>query len=520
MGQAPELIEALLSADPYPHPVGPIQLIETHISWVLLTGEFAYKIKKPVELGFVDFSSLAKRRDACELEVALNRRLAGDLYLGVVAIAGAAETPRIAGSGPVMEYAVKMRQFVPDDTLDHLIETTDLQPALLESFAARLAEFHSRLPGAAADAEYGRAAKIAAEAGANLDQLAATAFGQANGLTLAALRRWSAAQAEALAGFMTTRKTAGFVRECHGDLHLGNLVVLEGQCVAFDCLEFSAELRFVDTIDEVAFLVMDLLAHRRPDLAFTFLNRYLELTGDYAGLQALRFYLVYRALVRSKVWALTGPPSSARSAANPQGRARLYLELAQELAHGARPRLLLTHGLSGSGKSWLSERLCRRLPALRIRTDIERKRLLNLPAAARSGAAPAQGPYTSAVTQAVYQRCGQLARAPLADGWTVILDAAALQRWQRTLAARVAADMQARFCIVHCQAQPDALRKRLKHRQRANADPSEADLEVLAYQLQHAEPLSPDEELRAVPVATDQPLDWPRLLAAIERATA
>lgn len=517
MAQSTELIEALRAPRAYPHPVMAVQVVETHISWVLLTGQFAYKIKKPVELGFVDFSTLERRRVACELEVTLNRRLAGDLYVGVVPIT--ADGPRLAGTGHTIEYAVQMRQFDPSHTLDHLIETRDLAPDMFVEFAHRLARFHAGLPGADPAQPYGQPKALAAGARDNLRELAATPFGETHREQLADLASWTASRADELASLMTARKAAGLVRECHGDLHLGNLVAQGERCVAFDCLEFNPDLRWLDVMKEVACLVMDLLAHRRSDLAFTFLNSYLEISGDYAGLETLRFYLVYWALVRSKVCALTGPPSSARGAADPTARAQAYLDLAHELVRPARPRLLLTHGLSGSGKSWLAAALAARLPAVWLRSDVERKRLAALPADARTHAELDQGLYSAAMTRQVYRRCGELAQPALVDGWSVIVDAATLKAWQRATLRAVATELGVPFRILHCDADAGVLEQRVARRQAEAQDVSEAGLDVLHHQQASAEPLSATEHAEALTIATDRPLDWSALLAEIARPT-
>ena len=513
MAHPTELIVALQAPHAYPHPVTTVTVVETHISWVLLTGEFAYKIKKPVELGFVDFSTLERRRAACELEVTLNRRLAADLYIGVVPITS--DGPRLAGTGDPIEYAVQMRQFDPNHTLDHLIETGELAPSMFAEFAGRLARFHAGLPGADPARPYGEPTALAAGARDNLRELATTPFGETHREQLADLATWTAIRADKLAPLMTARKAAGFVRECHGDLHLGNLVAEGERCVAFDCLEFNPELRWLDVMKEVACLVMDLLAHQRPDLAFTFLNSYLASSGDYAGLATLRFYLVYWALVRSKVCALTGPPSSARGAADPVARAQAYLDLAHELMTPRQPQLLLTHGLSGSGKSWLAAQLAPRLPAVWVRSDVERKRLAALPADARTHAELDQGLYSAAMTRQVYRRCGELARPALVDGWSVIVDAAALKSWQRAALRNIAAELDVPFQILHCQADSSVLQQRVARRETQAQDVSEAGLNVLRHQQTHAEPLSAAERAEALAIATDQPLDWPALLDGI-----
>jgi predicted kinase len=251
-----------------------------------------------------------------------------------------------------------------------------------------------------------------------------------------------------------------------------------------------------------------------------FLNRYLEVSGDYSGVAGLRFYLVYRALVRSKVWALTAQQESLHT--NPssnQQRATSYLQLASAIADGARPRLLLTCGFSGAGKSRLAEQLAQRLPAITIRSDVERKRMLHLTRDAATGSAVNQGAYTEAMTRRVYEICGQRAQAALADGWSVIIDAAALATWQRQSIREIARGMHVPFCVLHCQADPSVLEARVAQRKQRGGDPSEADLAVLHAQLSKPGSAPDTRTGPVITVRTDQAIHWAALIAAIDQAT-
>ncbi|MDH4217121.1 MAG: phosphotransferase, partial [Gallionella sp.] len=354
---APPLICAL-QADPacYNHAVDKVQLIETHISWVLLTGEFAYKIKKPVNLGFLDFSTLPSRQQACDEEVRLNRRLAAEFYLGVVAISGSPEAPRIGSlyggeQRDAFEYAVKMRQFPPDATLDRLSERGELGTAQIDLLAARLARFHlGECTIAPADSPWGEPEAIAQPVADNFEILAKHLCDREHHQQLARLQSWSDAEYQLLAPLMRERKRYGMVRECHGDLHLGNLAWAGGQLIIFDCIEFSPALRWIDVISEVAFCYMDLIHRQHRDLAFRFLNAWLEASGDYRGMALLRYYAVYRAMVRAKVAALR-----AAQSAGDYAEVSECLQLAEQLAKAAPPQLWITHGLSGCGKTTLSQ---------------------------------------------------------------------------------------------------------------------------------------------------------------------
>jgi aminoglycoside phosphotransferase family enzyme/predicted kinase len=494
------LVEALLRADAYDHPVEAIELVETHISWVLLTGTYAYKIKKPARFPFLDFSTLERRKKFCDEELRLNRRLAPTLYLDVVPIGGSAENPKI-GQLPAIEYAVKMRQFPGAAQLDRKLALGTVKAEDLRGFAATLADFHARLEPAPADTRLGSPAIIIRTALNNVRDLE-DATNDTDLDALGALGDWTETQCVRLEDAFTRRKRAGAIRECHGDLHLRNLVHLDDRIVAFDALEFEPELRWMDVMSEAAFLTMDLIAHGRGDLAHEFLSRYLECSGDYAGFDVLPFYLVYRALVRAKVEAL-------RKQQSPSTAGQIsYVRLAAELiAHRDRPMLVITHGLSGSGKSTVAESLIGSLPAVRIRSDLERKRLHGFAAGADSRSGVATGIYDARASERTYAALERYAALGLEAGLNIIVDAAFLRRAERDVFAALAARFDARFVMLDCQCSEVALRDRIARRRAARQDPSEATIDALAYQFAHSEPLAAEEHSHVVSVATGQAID-------------
>ena len=301
----PQLIRSLDNPACYDHAVGAVSRIETHISHVLLTGAFAYKLKKPLNLGFLDFSTLDKRRHACEEEIRLNRRLAPDIYLGVVPITGTPGHPRINGAGEAFEYAVKMRQFPPDATLDRVDAQGQLSARHIEAIAVTIARFHQAdCARAGAESGWGAPQQVCQPMVQNFLHIRPMLTDPADLQTLDSLQRWCEAEHARLSPILATRKRDGFIRECHGDLHLGNLAWVDDQLLVFDCLEFNPDLRWIDIQSEVAFCYMDLMQRGHTGFAWLFLNRWLETTGDYAGLALLRYYAVYRALVRVKVAVL------------------------------------------------------------------------------------------------------------------------------------------------------------------------------------------------------------------------
>lgn len=502
----------MLRADAYPHPVGRIQLVETHISWVLLAGEFAYKIKKPVTLGFLDFASLERRRFFCREEIRLNAFWAPRLYLDVVPIAMLDGVPRIGGDGPAVEFAVRMRQFDQTLRLDLQLESGNLTVDDMLMLAAEIASRHGeadRIP--VAGRLLRNTKKLMWE---NFDDL----LGETAPDRVSGLHRWTKAALGRHDALMRARCEQGFYRECHGDLHLGNLVRLADGIKAFDCIEFSDELRQIDVVADYGFLVMDLVARGRVDLAYVFLNRYLEISADYEGVTLLRMYFVYRCLVRAKVAAIRrGERGPGESCEDDTATLDHYCELAQSWAADRRPLLVVMNGLSGSGKTWLSSRLVAAMPALRLRSDLVRKRLAGLEETADSQSGIASGIYDRKAGQAVYKKLFEDARRMLAAGFDVILDAAFLNMALRQQAKRLAADCVADFVIVQAAASQETLRERLRQRAAAGKDASEAGLTVLRYQLDTTDPLSADESGHAVIANTDAGVDPSAVALEIRR---
>ena len=516
-GEQVTLVAALRNPACYPHPAEQVEVIETHISYVLLSGAYAYKIKKAVALGFLDFSTLARRRMYCEEELRLNRRLAPELYLAVVAITGAPDVPRFAGNGEAIEYAVQMTRFSQEALLDRQLALGCLSPDMIDQLADQLADFHGGAERAPPDGQFGSPEAVWEPMAQNFAQLGEQLSDAAHRSRLADLKAWSRQRFSQLAGLLATRLRDGWIRECHGDLHLGNIVRTGAGLRIFDCIEFDPGLRWIDVLNEIAFLTMDLEERGRADYGHRLLNRYLEANGDYSGLPLLGFYTVYRALVRAKVAAIRA------SQEDPAGRLRdlascdQYLACAVKATLPGKPTLLLMHGLAGSGKSWLAQQLLESLGALRIRSDIERKRLFGLPALARSDCAVGDGIYDAAATAATYDRLVELAHHILAAGYPVLVDAANLKAWQRKAFRELAAVRGVPFVILACTAPEAVLQARLAARREAGRDASEADQAVLAYQMRGREAIAPDEEACTLAIDTSAPFpeDLPAVLQDI-----
>ena len=506
------LINKLRDKAAYPHAVESLKIMETHISWVILTGDIAYKIKKPVDLGFVDFTKLARRKYFCDEELRLNQRTAPDLYLDVVPIADTAEGPRI-GRQPAVDYAVRMRQFPTEARLDRQLESGRLGLEDMRALAEIVACFHESLPPRYPGKPAEEIKKLRQFALDNFDQIKAACDGDSPPPNLSQIEAWTRDQFETLSPFMMHRANHGFIRECHGDLHLANIARLTDRIILFDCLEFDPDLRWIDAINDIAFLVMDLIAHGRDDLAFVFLNAYLEHTGDYEGVAVLRFYLVYRCLVRAKVAAMQPMAKNDHGAASTGNTSKRYLRLARMLVnHSTPPRLFITYGFSGVGKTWLGDRLIRTLPAIRVRSDLERKRLHNLVAREQSASGIESGIYTATATDHTYECLAAYCETGLQAQFDMIADATFLHHRHRKLFLELADRLQIRPVILDCSAPVETLRQRIRAR---CADPrrvSEAGLAVLDHQLAHHDPLSVSEQKLAIQVSLDEHMDFSGLM--------
>ena len=485
-----------------------VTLLETHISYVLLTGKHAYKIKKNVRLGFLDFTTLESRRIDCEQELKLNRRLAPALYLDVVAITGTIDAPVLGGDGPVLEYAVKMLEFSQEALASQLLSRNELGVADIDELATKVAAFHAKVEVAAPDSAFGRPDDILRTALQNFSQIRPLLTAPAEHAELDALALWVKREHQARHTAFRERQRGGFIRECHGDLHLGNIARIEGEITIFDCIEFNDAMRWIDVMSEVAFTVMDLQDRGRSDLGHRFLNAYLELTGDFAGLSVLRFYLAYRAMVRAMVARLR----AAQLDSDDPRRALLveyhgYVELARSYARPPRLAIILAHGLAGSGKTTLSQALLEVLGAVRIRSDVERKRLHGHGSRERSPAGIDRDLYAPDSTESTYRHVCAIAGGIVAAGYVAVVDAAFLKRWQRDLFRELAFRLHVPFVIVTFTAREALLRARITRRATEGHDASDADLAVLDHQLRVQEPLAPDERADAVTYDSEAPLE-------------
>jgi uncharacterized protein len=470
---------------------------ETHISWVLLAGRDAYKIKKAIDLGFLDFSTLKARSFYCSEELRLNRRLAPELYLDVVSIGGSPEEP-VLGRKPAIEYAVHMRRFAQAGLMERMLARGRITPAHIDKLAFVIARFHAALPPAAKDSPYCAIVGIEKAALQNFEPLQQQLSAPKDLAMLKTVSKASALEFASCEQLFQQRAAAGCIRECHGDLHLGNIVLLGDMPTPFDGIEFNAALRWIDVISDISFPVMDLLQRGQPQFAWRLLNAYLEITGDYPGCGVLRFYLAYRAMVRAKIAAIRAGQSGAAKVRHELRSCRGYLGLAHDILARRRHALIITHGLPGCGKSTFAQIALERLGGIRIRSDVERKRLHGLTALADSKALADTDIYGEDATRRTYQRLRDLARIVIAAGFPVIVDAAFLHQSERESFHTLAQEMAAPFVIASIQTDAAILAERLAQRSNKGNDASEADVSVLHKLQVFQEPLADQERASTV----------------------
>lgn len=507
-GALPPIVAALLRPQAYPHPAERVELIQTHISYVLLAGDYAYKVKKPVDFGFLNFTTLARRRYYCRQEVLLNSRLCPQIYLGVVPITAVEGGYRIGGRGRAVEYAVQMRRLPQERMMDRLLATGELTASMVEALAQVVAAFHARSASGPAIARYGSPQAIAYNWEENFQQtepFVGTTLSRWQGQYLRAYVRAFLARQRPL---LHQRVREGRVRDCHGDLRTAAVCYSDGICV-FDCIEFNRRFRYSDVASEVAFLAMDLDLHGRPDLAQRFVERYVQAAGDAQIWDLIGFYKCYRAYVRGKVegFRLQQPEVGAAEKAEALATARRCFQLAcQYAAQGQPPLLLVTCGLVATGKSALAQALAGEMGLAVISSDQVRKELAGLSPQQHRYEPFGRGIYSPRFTQRTYKAMGERARALLAQGRSLVLDATFARRWQREAAQRLAEQCGALFLCLECVAAPKVVRQRLAERQEDPTSLSDARWET--YQAQRAifEPLQELDDWRHVVVDTGRPL--------------
>lgn len=483
-----KLTTAMQQKDFYPHAVTAIQHIETHISTLFLTGDFVYKIKKPVDFGFLNFTELTDRKHYCEEELRINRRTAPSLYLEIVPLYANSQgfsLTQLSHDDIIIEYAVKMRQFDTQQQFDLLLEQHAISLKDIEDLAAEIATFHSHAEHAALENPWGTPDLLLEPCLENLDLLESD--NNKHQTAIENLRKWSKNTADALQATFTERKKT-MVRECHGDMHLANIARIEGKLTLFDALEFSEKLRWIDVASDLAFLLMDLESHKHFFFSNHLLNHYLSITGDFELIKILRFYKVYRALVRAKVAHLQQQTDLTEN----------YLSLANSYTQKPTPTLFITFGLSGSGKSWGSSKISDQFGLIHIRSDVERKRLAGLLATDREQTSFGEGLYSQSMSNNTYDELARITTLLLQNGQSVIVDATFLKHKERDAFEEIAESQNARFAILHFHAHTKQLEQNILARAQRNDDASDADVAVLHKQIDVHDKLQKEENVITV----------------------
>lgn len=468
----------------------PVEVCETHISWVALAGNYAYKLKKPVHFDFLDYSTLERRRVDCEFEVTLNRRWAPELYLGLSELVQTTAGLFFDVPGQVVEYAVRMRRFSRAEQLDSLLIRKAISSAELGRFGEFIALIHSQVSNT-------QTPKV------DPREMLRRALQAIEGLrdhrpsnSLDELAHWLRTEWQGISGLLQRRSDHGRVVECHGDLHCGNVVRIAGRLIPFDGIEFDRSLRCIDVASDIAFLIMDLLAKDRPDLAAEFLTAWLEHALDYEAVQPLGFFIVYRALIRALIGELRAHQLDSTQSEERRRIATPYLRFARDWPHRPKGSVVLMHGFSGSGKSVLAAGLVSALPAVRVRADALRK--------SPFAAAAPEGRYAAATIVRAYQQMGAVTRSLACAGFNVVVDATFLDPDQRKAFASLCHEFGGTIAIVSCTAPHAVLEGRLRLRR---DDPSDATQAVLALQLSQYSPLDAAELAVTVTVNTATSVD-------------
>lgn len=489
------LIKALQNPKLYSHEVQGFEVMQTHISWVILTGQYAYKIKKPVNFGFCDFTSVEKRKHFCELEIQLNKRLASDLYINLTAITGTPDNPQIDGDGPVIDYAIKMHQFEQNRLLSNVLKDEGLSRALMLSLADQIAQFHQKAEKVSTGSPYGTPEQIFEPMLDNFRVLNQLEPSRPYAEMVEDIATWAKTKYDHFLPILKNRQPNGYVVAAHGDMHLGNMVLIQGMPVIFDCIEFNDDFRFTDTMGDTGFIAMDLDDKGYENLSFYLCNRYFEATQDYQGALILDFYKSYRAMVRAKIMAYTIDGLNGQEDVKQTMLKDLenFIKLAQTYKSERTPSLTITFGPSGSGKSHYTDGLLIEQKALRLRSDVIRKQLCALDPYEACPEDKKAVVYSEDTTKKVYDALLEYASMLLKEGWPVIIDATNLKAWQRAPFIKLAQDMKVPFKILQFEQDATKLKSRLEQRN-LKEKTSDADVAVLEKQLDWLEPLSAEEK--------------------------
>jgi aminoglycoside phosphotransferase family enzyme/predicted kinase len=476
-----QLIEALANPSAFPYSVQGIEVRQTHISVVFLAGPFAYKLKKPVNLGFLDFSTLDKRRHYCEEEVRLNRRLAPTVYRGVVPIAKTVIGIRFEGEGDAIEWAVKMERLPEGASLLARLSRGEVGREIIELLARKIAAFHAQAESGPHIAAFGRYEVVAQNARENFEQSKSHVGVTVSRNVFDRLRARTEESLEKLWPLIEARAAREIPKDTHGDLHLDHVYYFPDReppndLIVIDCIEFNKRFRYADPIADIAFLAMDLIFHGRRKLADDFIEQYKHFTGDDEGMALLPFYVAYRATVRAKVEGIElfekEISQDERSAVHSTAQSHWLLALGELEKPSRRPCLALVGGLPGSGKSTLSRGLAEQGGFHVIRSDVVRKELAGLDPKASARGGFDEGIYTKEWTTRTYAECLLRAERKITEGGRVIVDASFGDDGHRREFLATASRLGVPGLLLICTVNADVARNRIEARR---GDASDAD---------------------------------------------
>ena len=498
-----DLIETLLNPETYPHPVEVITTIETHISIVFLTGQYAYKLKKPVNFGFLNFSTLPFRKKFCALEVTLNRRTAPELYIGIekvininnkVCLEPVSDFDETTTSPDIIEYLVKMKQFDPNMVLGRLLNQGYLDNSMISALTLQVSEFHKVAQAVDLESDYGNPEIQLKPMLDNFPSLESYFNNESTKQDLHELLNWTNNQFSVHKPMLQQRKQQGFVRACHGDLHLDNITLIDGQPVLFDGIEFNEYFRWIDVISDLAFLLIDLDFRNQHATSYKILSQYLSQTLDYNGLYLLNFYRVYRTMVRAKITALRAEqlPSKSLEKQHIEQTALNYIQQAISYTKESKaPKCILLQGVSGSGKSYFANQLLEEVgdfKAIILSSDRIRKSLYGIDQHERLSGSEQQNLYSAEMNQKTYHALAENARICLELGFNVIIDATFLKYHHRDKIYQMASMTDADALLFSIEASTETASQAITLRQLLNNNPSDAGVEVMEHQKKRFEP--------------------------------
>jgi uncharacterized protein len=503
--QLPEIAQALMDPGIYPDNTAKIEMMQTQMSFVFLTGKYVYKIKKPVNLGYLDYSTLEKRLFFCRQEVELNRRLSPDVYLGVVPVTRQNGNISLSGQGEVVDYAVKMLYLPQDRMMNVLLERNRVSPPMVESVAKLLVKFHAGAAAGPAISAFGKIENIRITMEENFSQTDKYIDRAITEKRYRNLKQYTLRFMEEKSALFSRRIEGNHIRDCHGDLHSAHICFTKPLCI-YDCIEFNDRFRFNDVIAEIAFLAMDLDHFGRADLSRAFIETYVRLSRDYQIKDLLKFYKCYRAYVRGKVgcFKLDDPYVPPAEKLRTQESSWQYFELAESYTR-PRPLLFITSGLVGSGKTTLAQALARRTGATVISSDIVRKQLAAVPAGEHRFEEADSGIYSPDFSRRTYDDLFSSARSILEQGDHVILDASFIKSEERHRAQNIAAETGSDFFVIECRLDEENTRQRLDQRLR-NGSVSDGRWEIYLPQKKKAEAVTEVDASHYFTVDSAQPL--------------